>query len=58
MNKVKNQQLELFSPNDAESGNTNQLSPVPDAELFTGECNTDDCSFFCRLPVTGTAMAR
>ena len=37
MNKVKNQQLELFSPNDAESGNTNQLSPVPDAKLFTGE---------------------
>ena len=51
MNKVKNQQLELFSPNDAESGNTNQLSPVPDAELFTGECNTDDCSFF--LPAAG-----
>lgn len=51
MKKVKEQQLDLFSPSYAEPGNTNQLSPVPDEKSLAGKCNTDDCFTF--LPAAG-----
>ena len=44
------EQLELFPLNYAESGNTNQLLPVPGDEPLAGERNTDGCTF---LPAAG-----
>lgn len=43
---MKTTQLDLFSMNYAESGNTNQLSSIPDEEPFVEEGSTDDCDFF------------
>lgn len=48
---MENEQLNLFSLNYAESGNTNQLLPVPGDEPLTGERNTDGCFLF--LPAAG-----
>lgn len=48
---MENNQLELFSLNYAESGNTNQLLSVPGDEPLAEERNTDGCSLF--LPAAG-----
>lgn len=48
---MKNEQLDLFSTNYAESGNTNQPSSALGEEPFAKECNTDGCSLF--LPAAG-----
>lgn len=48
---MENEQLELFSLNYAESGNTNQLSSMPGEEPLVEKCNTDGCSIF--LPAAG-----
>lgn len=48
---MKNEQLDLFSTNYAESGNTNQLSFMPGDEPLVKECNTDGCTLF--LPAAG-----
>lgn len=50
---MKNEQLDLFSQNYAESGNTNQLLPVPGDEPLAGERNTDGCFLF--LPAAGNS---
>ncbi len=47
------EQLELFPPNYAESGNTNQLLSVPGDELLAAERNTDCCFSF--LPAAGNS---
>lgn len=44
-------QLDLFSTNYAESGNTNQLSSTPCDQQLVEKRNTDDCSLF--LPAAG-----
>nr|WP_294483227.1 hypothetical protein [uncultured Bacteroides sp.] len=48
---MENKQLELFSLNYAESGNTNQLSSMPGEEPLVEKRNTDGCSIF--LPAAG-----
>lgn len=48
---MKNEQLDLFSTNYAESGNTNQPPSALGEEPFTEECNTDGCPLF--LPAAG-----
>lgn len=48
---MKNEQLDLFSTNYAESGNTNQPSSALGEEPFAKECNTDGRSLF--LPAAG-----
>lgn len=50
---MENKQLDLFSPNYAESGNTNQLLSVPGDEPLAGERNTAGCSLF--LPAAGNS---
>lgn len=50
---MENKQLELFSLNYAESGNTNQLPSMPGEKPLVGECNTDGCSLF--LPAAGNS---
>lgn len=48
---MKNEQLDLFSTNYAESGNTSQPSSAPGEEPFAKECNTAGCLVF--LPAAG-----
>lgn len=50
---MENEQLDLFSQNYAESGNTNQLLSVPGDEPFAEERNTDGCFLF--LPAAGNS---
>lgn len=45
------EQLELFTQNYAESGNTNQLLSVPGDEPLAAKRNTDGCLLF--LPAAG-----
>lgn len=49
---MKNEQLDLFSTNYAESGNTSQPSSAPGEEPFAKECNTAGCLVF--LPAAGS----